>query len=56
MLVYCWASVADGGPTVNRHWCDVFVLLVVVKLKYYENYAIIKVNILLNIDKFRRRT
>ena len=20
MLVYCWASVADGGPTINQHW------------------------------------
>ena len=20
MLVQCWASVADGGPTLNQHW------------------------------------
>ena len=24
MLVYCWASVVDGGPTLNQHWVDVF--------------------------------
>ena len=22
MTVYCWASVADAGPTLNRHWCS----------------------------------
>ena len=22
MLVYCRASVADGGPTVNQHWVN----------------------------------
>ena len=21
-LVYCWASVADAGPTVNQHWVN----------------------------------
>ena len=20
MLIYCWASVVDGGPTLNQHW------------------------------------
>ena len=24
MLVYCWATVCDGGPTVNQHWVNVF--------------------------------
>ena len=23
MLVYCWASVVDGGPTVNQRWANV---------------------------------
>ena len=23
MLVQCWASVVDGGPTLNRHWVNV---------------------------------
>ena len=23
MLVYCWANVADAGPTLNQHWVDV---------------------------------
>ena len=22
MLVYCWASVADGGAALNQHWVD----------------------------------
>ena len=25
MLVYCWASVADGGPTINQHWENIHV-------------------------------
>ena len=28
MLYYCWASVADGGPTVIQHWVNVSCLLV----------------------------
>ena len=24
LLVYCWATVYDGGPTVNQHWVNVF--------------------------------
>ena len=27
MLVYCWASVADGGPTLKQHWFNVSFLL-----------------------------
>ena len=27
MLVYCWSSVEDDGPTVNQHWLDIFCLL-----------------------------
>ena len=23
MLVYCWASVIDSGPTLNKHWINV---------------------------------
>ena len=23
MLAYCWASVGDGGPTINHHWITV---------------------------------
>ena len=23
MLVWCWASVKEGGPTSNQHWVDV---------------------------------
>ena len=26
-LVQCWASVADGGPTLDRHWVNVCCLL-----------------------------
>ena len=26
-LVYCWADVVDGGPTVNQRWADVSCLL-----------------------------
>ena len=25
-LVYCWATVADGGPTFSQHWVDVSCL------------------------------
>ena len=27
MLVWCWASVADGGPTLNQHWHNVSCIL-----------------------------
>ena len=27
MLVQCWASVADSGPTLNQHWRTVSSLL-----------------------------
>ena len=27
MLVECWTSVADGGPTLNQHWFNVSCLL-----------------------------
>ena len=27
MLAYCWYSVADAGPTLNRHWVNVSNLL-----------------------------
>ena len=27
MLFYCWASVADNGPTLKRHWLNVSCLL-----------------------------
>ena len=27
MLIYCWASVADAGPTLNQHWCKCPCLL-----------------------------
>ena len=27
MLVQCWASVVDGGPTLAQHWIDVSCLL-----------------------------
>ena len=26
MLVYCWADVADGVPTLNQHWFNVSCL------------------------------
>ena len=29
MLVYCWASVADAGSTLNRHWLNVLCLSLV---------------------------
>ena len=36
-LVYCWASVVDGGRTVNQRWANVSCLLgyyILVKRKY----------------------
>ena len=27
LLSYCWASVADGGPTLIRHRFDVLLML-----------------------------
>ena len=27
MLVHCWASVVDGGPTLDQHWLDVSCFL-----------------------------
>ena len=27
MLVQCWATVVDGGPTLNQHWLDTSYLL-----------------------------
>ena len=27
MLVYCWASVVDGGTTLNQHWLNGSCLL-----------------------------
>ena len=24
MLLWCWASVADGGPTLQKHWVNVY--------------------------------
>ena len=27
MLVHCWASVEDGGPTLYKHWQNVSYLL-----------------------------
>ena len=27
VLGYCWASVEDGGPTLNQHWLSVSCLL-----------------------------
>ena len=27
MLLWCWASVADGGPTLQQHWVSVLCLL-----------------------------
>ena len=27
MLFYCWASVADNGPTLKQHWLNVSCLL-----------------------------
>ena len=27
MLVQCWASVVDDGPTLNQHWVNVSCLL-----------------------------
>ena len=29
MLVYCWATVVDGGPTISQHWVNVSHLLTV---------------------------
>ena len=26
MVIYCWATVADGGPTINHHWIHVAYL------------------------------
>ena len=23
MLGYCWATVADGGPTLTQHWLNI---------------------------------
>ena len=41
LLVQCWASVVDGGPTLNQHWDNVsclltllFLLLTLRALKY----------------------
>ena len=28
VLIYCWSSVADGGPTLKQHWLNVPRLLV----------------------------
>ena len=33
MLVYCWADVADDGPTLNEHWFNVTCLLLICKGK-----------------------
>ena len=27
MLIWCWASVVDAGPTINQHWNNVTCLL-----------------------------
>ena len=27
MFHQCWANVVDGGPTLVKHWVDVFCLL-----------------------------
>ena len=29
MLVQCWASVVDGGPTLSQHWLNVFAVFAV---------------------------
>ena len=26
MLIYCWTTVFDAGPTLNQHWVDAFCL------------------------------
>ena len=33
MLVQCWASVVDGGPTLDQHWVDVLCLLGIYQTK-----------------------
>ena len=32
MLVYCWASVVDDGPTLNQHWLNVSCLLGIARI------------------------
>ena len=27
MLVYCWSTVYDAGPTLSQHWVDVLCFL-----------------------------
>ena len=29
MLVQCWSTVCDAGPTLNQHWFNVWCLLVI---------------------------
>ena len=35
MLVQCWASVADSGPTLNQHFVNVLCLQVGGELSHY---------------------
>ena len=41
MLVQCWASVEDGGPTLNQHWVDVSCLLGA-RLAMWANFFVCK--------------
>ena len=36
MLVHCWDSVVDGGPTLIRHWVNVLCLL---HMRYFIFHA-----------------
>ena len=41
MLVYCWVSIADGGPTLSQHWVSLLsevtdVLLSKSEIKKYK--------------------
>ena len=44
MLAQCWASVADGGPTLYQHWVDVSCLLGPVVRIWHEELTIYKYN------------
>ena len=42
MLVYCWSSVADAGPTLNQHWFNILCFSGAVADKQAsEHYAIL---------------
>ena len=36
MLVYCWASVTDSGPTLSQHWFNVIFINGILLKEYYQ--------------------